>query len=186
MSTSLKSRGGTNGIQRPALGFTLVELMMAITVAAILLVIAVPSFRDAALGSRLSAVANNLLASVQLARSEAIKRNQTVTLCASINGSTCAGSGDWEQGWIMLDAANNVISRQEVLPAGLKLVQAGTIVPPATTFLAPLRFQPLGIGATAGSFTVCRASPVGSQERVVTVTATGTAYVTLTNNGSCP
>jgi type IV fimbrial biogenesis protein FimT len=186
MSTSLKSRGGAHGTQRPAFGFTLVELMMAITVVAILLVIAVPSFRDAALGSRLSAVANNLLASVQLARSEAIKRNQTVTLCASANGTSCAGSGDWEQGWIMLDADNNVIKRQEALPAGLKLLQAGTIVAPATTFLAPLQFQPLGIGATAGSFTVCRASPLGSQERVVTVTATGTAYVTITNNGACP
>jgi len=186
MSKLLRKRVEAGIIPRPALGFTLVELMMAITVVAILLVIAVPSFRDAALGSRLSAVANNLLASVQLARSEAIKRNQTVTLCASANGSSCAASGDWEQGWIILDADNNVINRQDVLPAGLKVLQAGIIVAPATTFLTPLQFQPIGIGATAATFTVCRASPVGSQERVVTVTATGTAYVTITNSGSCP
>jgi type IV fimbrial biogenesis protein FimT len=72
-------------------GFTLVELMLAIAIFAILLAIAVPSFRDASLGSRLSSIANNMIASAQLARSEAIKRNAVITLCASSNG-TRAGS----------------------------------------------------------------------------------------------
>ena len=47
------------------------------------------------------ASANDLLASVQLARSEAIKRNVAVTLCASADGTTCAGGGGWEQGWVV-------------------------------------------------------------------------------------
>ena len=54
-------------------GVTLIELMIAIVIVAVLIGIGVPSFRNAALASRLSAVANNLLASAQLARSEAIK-----------------------------------------------------------------------------------------------------------------
>src|SRR5918995_1551586 len=90
-------------------GFTLIELLVALTIAAILFAIGVPMFRDASLGGRLSAAANNLLASVQLARSEAIKRNLPVTVCASSAGATCAGGGGWEQGWIVVDAGATVI-----------------------------------------------------------------------------
>jgi type IV fimbrial biogenesis protein FimT len=161
-----------------ARGFTLIELMAAITIFGILLMIAVPSFRDAALGSRLSAIANNLLASVQLARSEAIKRNEVITLCASANGASCTTSGGWEQGWIVRDAAASVIQRQQAMPVELKVTQAGGT--------SGLSFQPIGVGATAATFTVCRGSPVGSQERVVRVSATGIAYVTRTTAGACP
>ena len=158
-------------------GVTLIELMVAIVILAILIGIGVPSFRQAALGSRLSATANNLLASVQLARSEAIKRNQTIRLCPSADGADCAASGDWEQGWVILDPDGEVISYQQPAPLGLKVIQAGGT--------STLSFQPIGIGATAATFTVCRASPVGSQERVLRVTASGSAAVTITRNGSC-
>jgi type IV fimbrial biogenesis protein FimT len=152
--------------------------MIAITIFGILLMIAVPSFRDAALGSRLSAIANNLLASVQLARSEAIKRNEVITLCASADGASCASSGGWEQGWAVLDASASLIQRQQALPLELKVTQAGGT--------SDLSFQPIGVGATAATFTVCRDSPVGTQERVVNVSATGIAYVTRTTAGACP
>lgn len=157
-------------------GLTLIELMTALGIAAILMAVAIPSFRNASLGSRLSASANNLLASVQLARSEAIKRNVAVTLCASADGATCAGGGGWEQGWVVRSAAE-VIQSQQALPDGFLVTQAGGT--------APLSFQPIGIGATAAAFTVCRDDPDGSQERVVTVRAAGSAYVTRTETGSC-
>ena len=69
---------------------------------AVLATLAVPSFRDASLGSRLAATANSLHGSIQIARSEAIKANAPVTLCASADGLTCATAGDWDQGWIVL------------------------------------------------------------------------------------
>ncbi|MBM5811851.1 MAG: prepilin-type N-terminal cleavage/methylation domain-containing protein [Gammaproteobacteria bacterium] len=162
-----------------ARGLTLIELMVAVTIFAILMALAVPSFRDAALGARLTAAANDLLASVQLARSEAIKRNVTVTVCASANGTSCAASGDWDQGWIVRDnAAAEVIQRQQALPEGYLIAEADDTL--------ALSFQPIGIGASAATFTVCRDDPVGSQERVVTVTASGSVYVTTTTTGSCP
>src|SRR5688572_32614094 len=108
-------------------GFSLVELMVTVTVLALLMGIGVPTFRDVSLGSRLSASANDLLASVQLARSEAIKRNVAVTLCASADGVSCAGSGGWEQGWItVIDplGAATVLQHQQSLPDGYLLTQA--------------------------------------------------------------
>jgi len=166
------ARGAAHGGR----GFTLIELLVTIFIAAILLAIAVPNFNDAVLGARLSAQANNLLASVQLARSEAIKRNTATTLCQSSDGATCTNSGGWEQGWVVL-TGTTVLQHQQALPTGLKVTQTGGT--------SSLSFQPIGVGATAATFTVCRSSPVGKQERVVTVSATGVAYVTRTTAGAC-
>lgn len=161
-----------------ARGFTLIELMVALAVAAVLFAIGVPMLRDVTLGSRLSAMANDLLASVQLARSEAIKRNRAVTLCASADGATCAASGGWEQGWIVIDSAGTVIQLQQAQPAGYRMTQAGGTL--------PLAFQPIGIGASPAVITVCRFDPLGSQERVLTVRTSGTAQVSTTTDGACP
>ena len=163
-----------------AQGMTMIEILITVIVLAVLVAIAVPSFRNASLGSRLSAAANDLLASVQLARSEAIKRNVAMTLCASADGATCAGSGGWEQGWItIIDPLDptTVLQRQQGLPDGYLVTQTGGTV--------PLSFQPIGIGATAATFTVCRDDPDGEQERVVTVSAAGSVYVTRTTAGTC-
>ncbi|WP_295174233.1 GspH/FimT family pseudopilin [Variovorax sp. SCN 67-85] len=155
-------------------GFTLIELMVTIAVMAILLMVAVPSFDNVALGGKLGAYANNLVATMRLARSEAIKRNAAVTVCVS-NGGGC-GSGGWEQGWIVQAVDGTLIQRQPALAAGFKL----------TGSEASLVFSPSGVGATAASFTVCRATPqMGWQERVVSISATGRPNVKKTTTGSC-
>ena len=159
-------------------GFTLVELMVTIALAALLMAIGVPTFRDVALGSRLSAAANNVLASVQLARSEAIKRNLAVTVCASDDGATCAGGGGWEQGWIIVDSSGELIQRQDALPDGYAMSQAGGAV--------PLVFEPIGIGSTAATITVCRGDPLGRQERIVNINAAGSVHIETSTAGVCP
>ncbi|MDP1605971.1 MAG: GspH/FimT family pseudopilin [Rhodocyclaceae bacterium] len=157
-------------------GFTLVELMVTIAVLAILLAIAVPSFSEVMLSSRLRSYANDFVASSTLARGEAIKRNSVVNLCASSNGTSCVGN--WEQGWIVL-AGTTVIQRQQALSSGMKMVESGGA--------ASLNFQSTGVGTTPTTLTICRATPsVGSQERVISVSATGRASVTKTATGVCP
>jgi type IV fimbrial biogenesis protein FimT len=82
-------------------GFTLIELLMTITVAAILLAIGVPSFRYVTWANRASSEINGLLGDLQLARGEAIREGQTVTVCASTDGATCSNTVNWQTGWIV-------------------------------------------------------------------------------------
>jgi type IV fimbrial biogenesis protein FimT len=159
-------------------GFTLLELMVGVTIIAILLAMAVPSFTDAGLPSQLRSVANDLVAASQLARSEAIKRNTAMTLCVSPDGATC-GSGNWNQGWILLATGNpQPLHRELPAPNGYRVTPAGGAI--------ALTFQATGIDATSETFTICRKTPkVGSQERVVTISAVGRASVQTTTAGVC-
>ena len=158
-------------------GFTLVELITAVAVLAILVALAVPNFNDATLSARLNGFANSLVGSAQVARSEAIKRNSTIRLCASADGATCAVAGGWEQGWVVLTDANAVLQAQQPLPTEFKVTQTGGT--------ADLNFPGTVVGTTPAILTVCRSTPVGSEERVVTISGTGAAYVTITTTGTC-
>lgn len=156
-------------------GFTLLEMMVTLAIAAILVTLAVPSFNEAMLGSKLNTQANNFVASAQLARSEAIKRNTAVTLCASSTGSTCTGA--WSDGWIVLASDGTVLFRQIPLAPGFRL--SGNVT--------SIVFQSTGVGATFADLTLCRATPtVGSQGRTIQVSATGRPGVTkLTGVTTC-
>ena len=171
VATRKRSRCG-----RPR-GFTLVELMITLVVVGILLSLAVPSFNDAALGSKLTGFANDLVASAQTARSEAIKRNAAVTMCRSTDGTSCAASGGWEAGWILRLAGGDVLQHHPALPPEFRIVQGS---------FAALTFPPDVVGVTPTTFKVCRASPVGKQERTVRLTTSGTTSVARTETGACP
>jgi type IV fimbrial biogenesis protein FimT len=82
-------------------GFTLVELMVVITIVAILLVVGVPSYRYVTNSNRISSEVNGLLSDLQFARSEAIKEGVTVTVCPSADQKSCANNTTWNNGWIV-------------------------------------------------------------------------------------
>ena len=163
-------------------GFTLIEVLVAIAIAAILLAVAVPSFSAANLNSRLRASSTELIASANLARAEAIKRNGVVNLCPSADGTSCSAGG-WEQGWIVIAPAKGaleakIMKRRDALPEGYKVTASGGI--------ALVSFRPTGVGATAVTFTICRSAPsIGDQERVVTIDATGRTTSRRTTTGLC-
>ncbi|ODS24880.1 hypothetical protein AB835_01040 [Candidatus Endobugula sertula] len=79
-------------------GFTLVELLVTIAIAAILLTIAVPSFTRLISSSNTDSAVNRLGRSFAYARSEAVTRAENVVVCTSSDGATC--SGNWGNGWI--------------------------------------------------------------------------------------
>jgi len=190
------SRGG---IPR---GFTLIELMMTILVLAILLGLAVPSFRDASLGSRLAGYANDMVASAQLARSEAIKRNRLVVICATETTSdgdvVCVDEPNWETGWAVgfLEDVDRVDEDGDPITVTVvNVIQQQPALTPEFRFTLTtggsadgvIVFPPTVVGVTPATFRVCRFNPVGKQERQIRVTATGTAAVTTPSAaGSCP
>ena len=90
-------------------GLTLVELVVTLTVVAILASVATPSLRDMLTNNRLTAANNQLVSAVNYARAEAVKRVYNVVLCVrNGDGSGCtANSGDsYESGWIVFVDCN--------------------------------------------------------------------------------
>ncbi len=79
--------------------FTLIELVVTLAVAAVLAAIAAPSFADIIKNNRLTTEINELASALNLSKSEAIKRGETVTTCRSSNGTSC--TGNWHDGWIV-------------------------------------------------------------------------------------
>lgn len=86
-------------------GFTLVEALMVVSLAAILAVVAVPSFRDFSTRAAIRAQVSDLSGTLRLARSEAIKRGRTVLLCRTGNAlaenPVCEDGSDWSSGWVI-------------------------------------------------------------------------------------
>lgn len=89
-------------------GMTLIELLITITLIGALISLATPSFMDIAARNRMATAVNTLLAHLQLARSEAVKRGLRVTVCPSTDGSTCAEDAAWHAGYLVtLDGTNS-------------------------------------------------------------------------------
>ncbi len=93
-------------------GFTLTELIVTMSIVAILLGIGVPSYRYVTTANRVSTEINGLLGDLRLARSEAVKEGQPVTVCPTTDQISCAGAGtvDWTTGWLVLANLNGTIT----------------------------------------------------------------------------
>jgi type IV fimbrial biogenesis protein FimT len=81
-------------------GFTLLEMMIVVSIAGILLAIGVPSFRSMIQSQRMVAATNEFFAAILLTRSEAIERGGRVDLVP-------ADANDWNKGWVVFVDAND-------------------------------------------------------------------------------
>ncbi len=171
-------------------GFSAIELMIVVAIAAILLTIAAPSFSALMANLRLTTAADNLLGTIALARSEAIKRNVPIGVCASNDNSTCltAGNNSWQSGYIVFvddtaptgqhQAAELLIRAIEGVPPDLVLTSTGF------TNGSYLMFLPTGgvSGASVGSLTLC--SHTLSKKIAMNISALGRPERT-SSSGSC-
>lgn len=82
-------------------GFVLVELLVTLSIVVILGAISLTSFKGITINNRLSAESNQILSLVTFARTEAIRRNDVVSICPSSDGSTCSTSNDYRNGQIV-------------------------------------------------------------------------------------
>lgn len=94
-------------------GFTLAELMITVAIAAILLAVGMPSMRDFIKNSRITAVTNEMVSTLMVARSEAMRASGMSCVCPAVDGDNdgavdlaCVASNNWETGWIAFSDAN--------------------------------------------------------------------------------
>jgi type IV fimbrial biogenesis protein FimT len=85
-------------------GFTLIELMVVLTLAGVLVGLAVPSFREFTASQRVKTAASDLAAAMLMARSEAVKRNTSVTVTQA--------AGGWTNGWTVAAGGTTLVNKE--------------------------------------------------------------------------
>lgn len=102
-------------------GYSLLELVVVVTIVAILATLAMTSFSQLIANHRLRVEANALFHAIHLARKESVMRRRAVSICPSIDGSSCDEDNDWSQGWLLFENSNG--NAPPTLDAGEPLLQ---------------------------------------------------------------
>jgi len=168
-------------------GFTLMELMISLIVLAILLAVAMPSFQQFTSNNRVTTTQNDLVAAINLARSEAVRRSTAVTICSSTDGLSCGASTDWPSGWIVFrnpGAAGTVAANSDIIQKWGAIQSAGAangvlIVTPS----AFVQFQPTGLANVSTTVDVSYTGCTGARKRHLQITLGGSISSVLQN---CP
>jgi len=171
-------------------GMTLIEVLVVLTIASVLLVIAVPSLQNTILMNRGDTASNQFAAVLSMARSEAVKQGATVWICPAAAALPCPpGSGaitDWTGGWKVCCAPGSVA-------AGTYLaVQTGAaLTSPMTNFgtTSTISFDSLGrlpVGSTAQSFLFCPDGVDPTKGYLVTIQPSGRVRVISPVDGQAP
>ena len=170
-----------------AAGFTIMELMITVAIAAVLLGFGIPSFRGIVANNRLISQTNEFIGVANFARSTSITRNASITFCRadSENDDECATDEDDWQAWLVLDAAG------EVLRSGTVNTYGGQIHVITDLTDQSMTFQPDGMARTGANLVadnamwVCTTQSVQENFRVLTFGA-GSRLSVAKDGGSCP
>lgn len=160
-------------LSRHAGGFTLLELMVGITVLALVLGIGVPTFTEMVRNNRQTAAVNQLVTSLNLARSEAVKRRIRVSLCPSNAAQdACDAAASWSQGWLIFEddsgTAGTLDGSDEILQTE-RPTQGGFVY---TTTASSIRFLPSRAEAAA-QMEIHKSGCTGERKHRIEVLATG-------------
>ena len=165
-------------------------------IAAILMSIAVPSYKYITNSNRIAAEVNGLLGDMQFARGEAIKEGQTVTVCVSRDGATCLANTSWNNGWIVfsdvngdqaVQAPNDTVLRVQAVFTSSDTFAANNTIS-AVTFNREGFAVANGTGLAAGDALITlHASPATDSTRCLAMNMVGMMAVqtTQTAGGAC-
>ncbi len=166
-------------------GFTAIELMVVVTLVAVMAMLATPSWRALQVRNAIRSLVNDYTLSLYFARTEAVRQNSPVTICPSDTGASCTNSA-LESGWIVIvglpDAANPVIL-QDTLPRNMvrTAFNDNALASRAVTFLP--NGQPAANFA-GNTLRVCPASAdFASMSREVALNRT--ARINIVSPGAC-
>jgi type IV fimbrial biogenesis protein FimT len=157
-------------------GFTLIELMITLGIAAILLTAAVPSFNTTIKNNRLITQTNLLVSSISLARSEAVKHGRTATVCVNSAQPVvqCTAETNWELGWMVWVDLNT--NNQPDPGEERRYVQAFPQSTTLTSAVSRLNFTSQGAAAndaTSGATLDLCDDRTGETGRQIGISATG-------------
>ena len=157
--------------------FTLVELLIAMAIIAILLGLAAPSFQAFVQDARITSEARKFSLALQTARSEASRINASVLLCASAGNSVCGT--DWTTNKLVFADADHDKTRS----SAETLIFSGAPSAPRITVTGPaagwIEFNSSGQANALASFKLCD-SRTGNVGRLVSVELTGRSSLTTT------
>jgi type IV fimbrial biogenesis protein FimT len=172
-----------------AQGVTLIELIVTISIMAILLAMGAPSFQTAMVSNRLTSQTNMLLGALSYTRSEAIKRNRNVVLTPIV-------ASHWEGGWTVfvdLNADNTFDADQEPELQRYDAVSRGyTVEYAAFPSNARVAYRPDGRTTSNGHFDICSPGSTCEDFRQIVIADTGRVHVETPkslkdkNEGSLP
>ncbi len=176
-------------------GLTLIELLVTVAVVSILLAVGVPAYQTMTENNRLVATVNHLVGTLNMARSEAVKRSRPISVCASTNGVVCDNTADWTVGWIAFidqnrdgaaDDANAYVARQGTIAAGLQLTATEFDDNTLLRFLPNGRLeQPAGGNDPDGTFVLCDTrNRDATRARAINVNALGRVMLAQDPDGS--
>ena len=178
-------------------GFTLVELMVVLSIAAILFSIAVPNFNEMVERNRREGVMTDFSATIQTARSEAARSNKSVIMCASTDGAQC-NSTNWANGWILFTDKNNnqqfdtgATNDGDILESVRKLATGYTITPTTGEFTSWIQFRSTGEvlgnnGGSSGRFRICSIDADPTHAKYLALSAVGQLRLDKMNGDTCP
>ena len=141
------------------IGFNLLELMVTLAIAGIVVSFALPSYNDMVTNNCMTNNTNNLITNLMMARSEAIKNKQNISVVAI--------GGNWNSGWQVQNAGGTVL--REEIPSCSKA--AITEASSDTTFV----YRPNGFIDAPGTFSICNSdgSVTGERGRQITINTVG-------------
>ncbi|HKQ12460.1 MAG TPA: GspH/FimT family pseudopilin [Steroidobacteraceae bacterium] len=155
-----------------AAGTTLLEVLMALAVIAVLTTLAAPSLQSLHWNSRRTAAVNGFLHTIFLARSEAITRAQIVSVCHSSDGQQCGAGADWNTGWIVFVNSDRDDPPARDAAEPLLLSSAGWPGMSITSNRRAYSFRPVTQAVVNGTIVFCDAR--GSAEaRAIIISHTG-------------